>query len=110
MATQFSSNFNDTLPFSDTTASYALAATTELTYTVPGTNGQKYRAEFSYQEDSEVWVALNETAQIPTPATMHSDRRSVLNPKVCYVSAGDVIHFISGAIAVGSVSLLSIPG
>jgi hypothetical protein len=109
--TNFVTNYLEALPFSDTYCSFALAAATELTYTVPGTALQKWRLEFSYPDAAEVFVAVNATAQTPTAGTLYSDRSSEMNPKIRMVKGGDVIHLLSIAtVTGGSISLLSIAG
>ena len=96
MATSYVTNFSGAFPFSDTTGQYALAAATALSYTVPGTAAlNKYVVQFSYADDAEVWVNVNATATIPTAGTMHTDRRSELNPTYKMVKGGDVLSFIS---------------
>lgn len=110
MATPYNSSFNETYPFSDTAPQFALAANTELTYTVPGTGKQKYQVQFSWPYNANVWVALNRTATSPTPATMSSDARCQLRPDKLYVIGGDVLHFVSnGIVTDAGFSLLQIP-
>lgn len=108
--TNFNSNFDKTYPFSDTGAKLLLAASTELTWTVPGDATQKYRATFSFAATSEVWVALNGTATLPSAGTVSTAYNQELNPNHRYVKGGDVLHFISSATPQVCVSLLAIPG
>lgn len=96
--------------YAGTFASFALATSTELTYTVPGGQGKKYIAEFSFQDGTNVWVAYNTAAQEPSAGTMYTSRLSELNPKYRQVNAGDVLHFICATTALGSVSLYPLPG
>ncbi len=108
--TKYNSSFNDTYPFSDTTGQFALAANTELTYTVPGEAKNIYRAQFSWNFDSNVWVRINGTAVVPTPGTMTSDSQCERCPERKYVKGGDVIHFISNAtVTDAGFSLLQLP-
>ena len=97
MATKFRSQFSKAEPFSDTTATIALAATTGLTYTVPGTSANQYTVTFSWPYNASVWVGFNSTAVLPTPGTIVSGR-SVRNPDTKFVRGGDVLSFISSSI------------
>lgn len=110
MATQFRENFLDTVPFSDTGVKIWLAANTELTWTVPGTSDQKYRADFRYSSNAEIWVRLNATIIVPVAGTAVATYNEEMLPKDKYVQGGDVLHFISTSTPQIGVSLLSIPG
>lgn len=110
--TKYSSNFNDSYPFSDVAPQFALAANVELTYTVPGTNEDSYRVEFAVPYNANIWVGYNVTATSPTPATMSSNTRVELirSGMRRYVRGGDVLHFISNAIVTDAgFSLLKLP-
>lgn len=110
--TIFNTNFLGTLPFSDQTYQVALAANTELTVTIPGTNANLYRCEFSYSYDADVWVGFNTTAVVPPAGaiTTVTNESLELRPSVRYVRGGDVLSFISSSI-VGDAgfSLLALP-
>ncbi len=111
--TQYNSSFGGTLPFSDTTYQIALAASTALPITIPGTSANQYRAEFSWPYNANVYVGYNTTAAIPPAGTVaHTDNESiVLRPTVKYVRGGDVLSFISDSIVSNaSMELLSLPG
>lgn len=91
------------LAFSDTKYSATLAAAGEKTITVPqgntlgsgiSTATHKFLAIFSFQPGANVWVALNATAAVPASASF-TTTTSELNPTARYVSAGDVIHFVT---------------
>lgn len=98
--TKFSTNFLETLPFSDHAVQVGLAANTALPYTIPGTDAAQYRCEFSYAYDANVWVGYNTTAVVPVAGTVTTSSNSsiVLRPKIKYVRGGDVLSFISGSI------------
>ena len=98
--TKVSTNFLETLPFSDQTVQVALAANTALTYTIPGDNSMQYRCEFSYAYDANVWVGYNTTAVVPVAGavTTSSNSSIVLRPKIKYVRGGDVLSFKSGSL------------
>lgn len=107
-ATNYNASFNNTTPFTDT-ASFALAASTELTYTIPGDSSMRYKAVFSYPYNANVYVALNQTAVIATPGTIATST-SVLRPESKYVKGGDVVHFISDSlVSSGSMELFLLP-
>lgn len=109
MTTSYNQNYQDTYPFSDTGAKLALAANTELTWTVPGTETDKYRALFAFNSTANIWVALNNTATVPAAGTVSNTYMQELRPHARYVQGGDVLHFISSAIAECGVTLLKIP-
>jgi hypothetical protein len=109
MTTQYNSNFDSTYPFSNTTAQLALAVSTALSYTIPGTNATTYIASFSYPYNANVWVANNATATSPAAGTITTTGVSQLNPKRRYVRGGDVLSFISNAVVTDiGVSLLQL--
>lgn len=112
--TKFNSNFLHALPFSDLTVQFALAANTELTYTVPGDNSIAYRCEFAFPYNANVWVGYNITATSPTAGTLTEANRVELRPGAYngarYVRGGDVLHFVSNAtVTDAGFSLLQLP-
>jgi hypothetical protein len=113
MATNYSYAYNNTVPFSDVSPTIALAASTELTYTVPGNTSSRYRVNFSWAYNANVWVCVNGTAAVPTPGTIDTASRCEYRPgsdgSGRYVKGGDVIHFISDAITAGGFSLFLLP-
>ncbi len=109
MATQFRSNFDYTHPISDTGAKVSLAANTELTWTVPGTDVNIYRADFKFPSGAQVWVKLNGAVVVPVANTAVTVTNEEFLPDCKYVKGGDVLHFISTAAWQCGVSLLSVP-
>ncbi len=107
----FSSNFDETKPFSDKGIMVELAADVELTWTVPGLSTTMWRAEFSFGGgDDYVWVALNKTAVAPTPGAVVEVNQQELRPLPKYVKGGDVLHFISSQDDIQfGISLLQLP-
>ena len=95
--TRYTRNFIDTMPFSNTCVDMQLVATTALSYTVPGTSKQLFRASFRCDTGETVWVALNGTAVLPTSgvATAVSNQEFIplFEPK--FVKGGDTLSFIS---------------
>jgi len=111
MTTMYNSNFDGTSPFSDTTANMALATGAVLTFTVPGTDKNKYQATFSYNATSNVFVGYNATPVSPLAGVIDSDSNVEFRPKKHYVKGGDVLSFITpDASAYVGLSLLAIPG
>lgn len=85
---------------SDTNVSVTLTASTDTTYTVPGSDalgGCNYQTKslwlaiFSIDPGDSVWVAINATASVPAGATFAATS-SFLNPAGIEVKEGDVIH------------------
>jgi hypothetical protein len=108
--TKYNSNFDKTYPFTDTSVRFALATNVAQTYTVPGTNEQKYRAIFSYASNSNVIVGLNATATVPGAGTNQTTQTMEYKPKARYVKGGDVISAITpDASAYCGVSLWLLP-
>lgn len=108
--TNFQSNFNETLPISDTGMKVWLVANTEVNWTVPGTDSQKYRAKFAFNSNVDVWIAINQTATVPTSGVVEDTYMQELRPYDIYVKGGDVISIISTSTPQVGVSLLAIPG
>lgn len=113
MTTTYNSNFDGSKPFSDTCAQMQLGVGVEETYTVPGTSDQKYRAIFSFAENSNVYVGLNVTAASPSPASVTTTGNLEFRPREPkYVKGGDIVHAVtpdSGGAYIG-ISLLAITG
>ncbi len=109
MAIPYNSNYDGTVPFSDTCAQFALAAAAEQTYTVPGAATINYSATFGYNSTANVYVRLNGTAASPAPGGTTSTQYLELRPSKRYVKGGDVLHFVSpDTTAQVSVSLMQL--
>src|SRR5690349_343034 len=110
MATPYNKSFNDTFPMSDTGMKVQLIAATEINWTVPGDNTDKYKASIRMTSDASVWVALNATAVVPNPGVLTATYNQEFRPTEIYVKGGDVLSFIAttGTPNVG-VSLLQLP-
>lgn len=115
--TKYHSNFERTFPFSDLTVQVALAASTALTYTVPGANDIQYRCKFAFADSSNVWVGYNTTAVVPIAGsvTTATNTSIELNPgkydgDARYVRGGDVLSFISDSLVTNmGFALLQLP-
>ena len=110
MATKYQVNFTETFPFSDSNFTMLLAASTALTYTVPGNQSQLYRAHFSVSTNADVWVRNNGTSAIPasnTATSLSYQERIDVNCNR-YVKGGDVLSFISTGTPQVGVSLLQV--
>lgn len=109
--TIYNSGYLETFPFSDTTINILLAASTAISYTVPGTDKVSYRAHFSVSTSADVFVSLNGTAQVPTTNTVdktsYMERIDVNFNR--YVKGGDTLSFISTGTPQVGVSLLQLP-
>lgn len=88
------------LKASETNISVTLTASTDTTYTVPGTDslgGCNYQTKapwiaiFSFDPGTSVWVSINATASNPGGSTFAATS-SFLNPAGIEVKEGDVIH------------------
>lgn len=89
-----SRGFNAYAPdFADVHKSATLENGDEQTFTVPGSS-QVWIVSFSIQPGTNIWVARNATAEVPTDETFTSTD-SELNPGARKVYAGDVIHCIT---------------
>lgn len=107
----FNSNYNETMPFSDTCAQVHLAINVEETYTVPGTALQQFQAYFEYASNSNVFVCKNATPTIPSSGTVGTQQYNEFKPQKRYVKGGDVLHFITpDTAAFVGVSLRQIQG
>lgn len=110
MAVPYASNFDYTKPFSDVGAKIQLAANTAVSWAIPGANNIKYRAEFSFNNNDDIWVAINQTAAIPTPGAAVDTNQQELRPGPRYVKGGDVLSFICTTAGVQcGVTLLGLP-
>lgn len=84
------------LQFSTELYSGILTSASEQTLTVPSAPDATYPhllAIFSFAPGSSIWVARNQTAEVPTGAI--SSSTSEQNPAARYVYPGDVLHFIT---------------
>lgn len=95
MTSQYNSNYNETMPFSDTAYQVNCGASVEQTVTVPGAPTMQYQAYFSYNQNSNVFVRLNAVPAIPSSGTVGSEPYGDFRPEKRYVRGGDVVHFIT---------------
>lgn len=95
MTIQYNSNYDGTMPFSDTAYQINLATSTDLTITIPGASTAQYQALFSYTSASNVFVRANAVPTVPTSGTNNTQQYGEFRPCKRYVKGGDVLHFIS---------------
>lgn len=87
------------LQFSTLKYSASVAATTDTTLAVPD-DGARFKAVMRAGADAEIWVALNEVADVPAGGTFAADTSELIpvNGTLCReVSSSDTLHFYSTA-------------
>jgi hypothetical protein len=110
MSTYFSDSFDHTKPFTDEAYQFALSSNVALTYTVPGNDARKYRIDFSWPYNANVWVGYNVAASCPAPGTISNSYKCELRPSAKFVSGGDVLSFISrSTVTDAALTLLKLP-
>ncbi len=111
MAIKYNSNYDETIPFSDTDYQVGLGVGVERTITVPGASTTQYQALFSYISTSNVFVRLNTAPTAPVIGTVGTQPYNEFRPCKRYVKGGDVIHLITpDASAYVGVSLRQLQG
>ena len=95
MTIQYNSNYDGTMPFSDTCAQVNCAANAEQTFTVPGTPAQQFQALFEYTQNSNVFISVNAVPVVPASGSVGTQQYNEFRPCKRYVRGGDVIHFIT---------------
>jgi len=117
MAIPYNSNYDVTIPFSDTCAQFNLTlAGGPLSYEVPGPETSKYSVRFGYGDStSNVFVQLNGALEIPVPDTVNDRQYCELKPgydgSQRYVQGGDTLWFSTpDASAYASISLRQLQG
>lgn len=110
--TNYIDNFDHAKPFSDTCGQVALATNVAQSYTVPGTNSQKYRLKLEFNASANVYVGYNITALAPSAGTNTTTNNMEFRPsEPKFVKGGDVLSFVTpDTSAYVGVSLLAIPG
>jgi len=111
MTTQYNSNYNETMAFSDTVKQIACGVGVEQTYTIPGDYHMQYQATFEYAYNSNVFVCKNAVPVVPAVGTVGAQPYNEFKPTKRYVQGGDVLHFITPDVsAYIGVSLRQIQG
>jgi hypothetical protein len=112
MSTLYNSNYQETMPFSDTCKQFNLATNTAQSWTIPGTSEQYYQALFGYALNSNIFVCLNSAATTPGGGANTAQPYSEFKPDKRYVRGGDTLSFVTGdsAGAYVGVSLRQIQG
>ncbi len=109
MAIPYNSNFDETQPFTDTGMQSQLVANVPLSWTVPGSPTTSYRANFSFDQNADVWVGKNVVPGVPSPGVATDVNGIEFRPGPKYVRGGDVLHFLSTTTPQIGVSLLQLP-
>lgn len=111
MTIQYNSNYDGTIPFSDTAFQVNCATGVEQTAIVPGPDTAQYQADFEYTQSSNVFIRLNGVPTVPSSGSVGTQQYNEFRPKKRYVKGGDVIHFITpDASAYIGVSLRQLQG
>ena len=95
MTIQYNSNYNETMPFSDTCAQVNCASNVGQTFTVSGPGTAQYQAFFEYTQNSNVFICLNAVPTVPASGVVGVQQYNEFRPSKRYVRGGDVIHFIT---------------
>jgi hypothetical protein len=99
MAIQYNSNYDETIPFSDVCAQFALTANDAQSFTVPGLAGSQYSVHFGYTSTSNVFVCKNAVPVIPSANSVGTQQYNEFRPgddgTQRYVNAGDIIYMIT---------------
>lgn len=95
MTISYNSNYNETMPFSDTAFQVNCVAAVYETATVPGSSTDQYQAFFEYNQVSNVFICINSVPVIPAIGVVGTQQYNEFRPKKRYVRGGDVIHFIT---------------
>ena len=112
MALRYSSSFDKTIGFTETSYPFHLTASTVTSITLPGNNTHKYVLTFGITTTNNVFVGYNETPAIPAANTAPLTARVefVVAGEQRFAIGGDVISLISpDATVYGSISVRSIP-
>jgi hypothetical protein len=95
MTILYNSNYDLTIPQSDTCAQVALQANTEQTFTLPGTAINNYSVRFTYISTSNVFVRFNGVPTIPAGGSVGTEQYNEFRPgcdgSQRYAKGGDVI-------------------
>lgn len=99
MTILYNSNYDLTIPQSDTCAQVALGVGVAETYTVPGTSVNQYTLRFTYTANSNVFVRFNAAPTTPPAGTVTTQPYSEFRPgsdgSQRYAKGGDVIHLLT---------------
>lgn len=110
MAIQYTSNYDETLGFSDVCSVIHLTTNNAVEITIPGGVEKRYSALFGYADDKQVVVKKNGTASIPAANTAVWEQYVDANPCKRFVVGGDKLSLITpDSMAVVTISLREIP-
>ena len=99
MTILYNSNYDLTIPQSDTCGQVALQINVAETFTLPGTALNNYAVRFTYTSTSNVFVRFNGVPTIPPAGTVGTEQYNEFRPgsdgSQRYAKGGDVIHLIT---------------
>ena len=99
MTILYNSNYDVTIPQSDTCAQVALATGVAQTYTVPGDPSTYYSVRFTYTSTSNIFVRFNAAPTTPGAGTITTQPYSEFRPgsdgSQRYARGGDVIQMVT---------------
>lgn len=95
MTIQWNSNYNETMPFSDTAVQFNCGVGVAESFTVPGDPTKQYQALFEYASESNVFVRLNSVPTTPLLGTVATEPYNEFKPKKRYVKGGDIVYVIT---------------
>jgi len=112
MAIPYNSNYDETLPFSDVCAQFTLTTNNAQSWTIPGTELDKYSARFEYAANANIFICKNSAPVIPGNGSMGTQQYNEFRPgPQRYVQGGDVLYFTSpDAVTYVGISLRQLQG
>lgn len=98
MAIPYSSSYDETIPFSDTTFRLALTVGIAQTVTIPGTSDQKFNVLFGCSSNANNFVGYNTTATVPPGGTTVAGQgvEFIIPGDKRYVKGGDTLSVVTG--------------
>lgn len=97
------------LRFADLKYAALIPGSPEALFTVPGFE-KRYKIIIKVEPNAIMWCALNKTAVIPTSGSFTSSDSELVSGQYVFcreVVVGDVLHFVSAAPVLVSISLYS---
>src|SRR5690606_14314133 len=95
MTMPYHSNYDGTIPFSDTCAQFHLTNNVTVLWTIPGSSLVTYQARFSFSSTSHVFVRRGAQPALPAANSMTAVPYSHFKPDLLVVHGGEILEFIS---------------